>query len=324
MAIYVYGGPSEEGVLIEELVEFAYASLVNDGISRFFWSYDESFDLNVLTKKSWSELSKEESNARAKAEFLLQIKPGDYVVHVNVPQWGEVTAGEVVEGYFFQKDLPAGQTDGRHCLKVKDVFTFNRNDSRVHPMVSRRLKPRSSHWQMYCEEEFFDSLARLKTESEAAESFFVKEANEVFSEFAKKIHRNYPGKSLESFIAKVFNNVPGVLAVKENGSGFKSDYGADLIVSYKNGIADFGSEELMVVQIKSYEGEIWNTQAADQIRTALSYFDASSGLIITTAKSTEAIEKAVSSLSQETGKPVYVLAGEDLARFVLTYGMDLI
>ncbi|MBQ6112304.1 MAG: hypothetical protein IJL01_07925 [Synergistaceae bacterium] len=58
MAIYVYGGPSEEGVLIEELVEFAYASLVNDGISRFFWSYDESFDLNVLTKKSWSELSK--------------------------------------------------------------------------------------------------------------------------------------------------------------------------------------------------------------------------------------------------------------------------
>ncbi|MBR0069591.1 MAG: restriction endonuclease, partial [Synergistaceae bacterium] len=153
---------------------------------------------------------------------------------------------------------------------------------------------------------------------------FVKEANEVFSEFAKKIQRNYPGKSLEHFIAGVFRKVPGVLSVKENGSGFKSDYGADLIVSYKNDIADFGSEELMVVQIKSYEGEIWNTQAADQIKTALSYFGASSGLIITTAKSTTAIEEAVSSLSNETGKPVYVLAGEDLARFVLTYGMDLI
>ena len=177
---------------------------------------------------------------------------------------------------------------------------------------------------MYCEEEFIDSLALLKDDSENTLSFFGKEANEVFCEFAKKIQRNYPGKSLEHFIAKVFHNVLGVFSVKENGSGFKSDYGADLIITYKNGIADFGSEELMVVQIKSYEGEIWNTQAADQIKTALSYFGASSGLIITTAKSTTAIEEAVSLLSQEVGNSVYLLAGEELARFVLTYGMDLI
>ena len=46
MSIYVYGGPGED------LAKFAYDSLVNDNISRFFWGYDESFDLKVLTKKN--------------------------------------------------------------------------------------------------------------------------------------------------------------------------------------------------------------------------------------------------------------------------------
>ena len=319
MAVYVYGGPKDEN-----LVKFAYDSLVKDGISRFFWSYEERFDLDRLTHKAWAELDDEEYEARAKSEFLLNIRPGDYVIHVNVPEWGEVTAGRVTEGYFFQKELPAGHKDGRHCLKVEDVFTFNRNDSRVHPMVSRRLKLRGAHWQMYCENEFFDSLARVKSSSDNTASFMDKELHSVFSSFAETIQRNHPGKSLEGFIAKVFRNVPGVIDVKENGSGFKSDHGADLIVRYNNGIADFGSEEIMVVQIKSYEGEIWNTEAADQIQTALSYFGASSGAVITTAKSTPAIEEAIASAEQEADKPIYLMACEDLARFVLTYGMDLL
>ena len=155
-------------------------------------------------------------------------------------------------------------------------------------------------------------------------NYLVQETNEVLTLFAEKIHRNNPGKSLEAFIAKVFRNVPGVLDVKENGSGFKSDYGADLIITYKDCIADFGTEKSIVVQVKSYQGEIWDTKAADQIQTALSFFGAASGLIITTAESTEAIEEAVSSLSEETGKPIYLMAGGDLARFVLRYGVDLI
>ena len=55
MAIYVFGGPQDEG-----LAKFAYDSLVNDGISRFFWSYDKGFDLNVLTSQKWEELNPEE------------------------------------------------------------------------------------------------------------------------------------------------------------------------------------------------------------------------------------------------------------------------
>lgn len=158
MAIYVYGGPGEK------LAEFAYASLMNSGISRFFWSYDERFDLNILTNRNWDDLDLEEFTSRAKSEFLLKIKPGDYVVHVNVPLWGEVTVGKVVSSYFFQSDLPSGQNDGRHCLKVENVFSFDRNDERVTSAISRRLKLRGSHWRIYqqYEKEFFSSLASLK------------------------------------------------------------------------------------------------------------------------------------------------------------------
>jgi hypothetical protein len=158
LVVYVYGDPGGE------LAKFAYDSLVNEGISRFFWSYEPHFDLSVLVKKEWKDLDSEEFEARAKAEFLLSIKPGDFVAHVNVPIWGEVTIGRVVSRYFFQNDLPEGRTDGRHCLKVENVFTFNRDDKRVYPEISKRLKLRGSHWKIRSkyEKEFFASLGKLK------------------------------------------------------------------------------------------------------------------------------------------------------------------
>ena len=161
MIVYVFGGPGEE------LAKFAYASLVNESISRFFWSYETRFDLNVLTKKEWKDLDSEEAEARAKAEFLLSIRSGDYVAHINVPTWGKVTIGRVVGTYFFQKDLPEGQTDGRHCLSVKNVFTFYRDDERVYPEISKRLKLKGSHWKIRSkyEKEFFASLGRLMFDS---------------------------------------------------------------------------------------------------------------------------------------------------------------
>ncbi len=113
MAVYVFGVPQDEW-----LAKFAYDSLVNDGISRFFWSYDESFDLNFLTSKNWDELAPEEYEARQKSEFLLGIKPRDYIVHVNLPSWGKVTECKVASEYYFQRDLPEGHNDGRHCLQV--------------------------------------------------------------------------------------------------------------------------------------------------------------------------------------------------------------
>lgn len=47
-------------------------------------------------------------------------------------------------------------------------------------------------------------------------------------------------------------------------------------------------------------------------------------MIITTAEATPALEKAVDELSEELGKPVVLIAGGELVRFVLKFGGDLL
>lgn len=77
--------------------------------------------------------------------------------------------------------------------------------------------------------------------------------------------------------------------------------------------------EKMVIQIKSYEGEHWETRAVDQIKEAINQFEADAGMLITTGEKTEHLQKAIDDLSAKIEKPVALLAGEDLARFVLLY-----
>ncbi len=164
MTIYVFNDSQDDN-----LRKFAYESLVNDGVSRFFWSYKETFDLHVLADKaSKDELDSEEAEIFKEQKFLLGIVPGDYVVHINVPEWGKVTVGKVESAYYFQKDLPGNQTDGRHCFRVKNVFRFTRDDPLVHPDVNQSLKGRGRFWRMSAElvGEFFENLFSLLYQSQ--------------------------------------------------------------------------------------------------------------------------------------------------------------
>ena len=54
-----------------------------------------------IDEKGWDSLTKEEQG-NAYHEFLLRIKPDDYVVFVNVPEWGKCTLARVTTPYFFQ------------------------------------------------------------------------------------------------------------------------------------------------------------------------------------------------------------------------------
>ena len=69
--------------------KFTYDLLVGDGVSRFFWSYEENFDLNIFAvKASKGELDSGEVEVFSKAKFLLKINTDDYIVYVNVPELG--------------------------------------------------------------------------------------------------------------------------------------------------------------------------------------------------------------------------------------------
>ena len=273
-------------------------------------------------------MDKAEQDSWSHAHLLLDVQPGDYIVHVNVPEYGKVTVGKVASPYYFEANLPDGQDDGRHCFKVTDVFSFDRNDELVFPSVNRGLKPRRALQRLSYQEEFLMSLERLKARKEGNleehHDFLSEGANELFKNFVGKVHACHPGKDLEAFIAEIFRKIPNVYNVKENGSGWRTDNGADLIITYRSGIAGFEFDETMVVQIKSYEGEHRSTEAVGQIEKAMSVYEASLGLIITTAESTEVLENAVYELSERLKKPVYLMAGQDVARFILTYGMDLL
>ncbi len=81
-----------------------------------------------------------------------------------------------------------------------------------------------------------------------------------------------------------------------------------------------------VVQVKSYEGQMSDTRAVDDIGRAFEqYPDADMGLIISTAEDrSQNVDAALDQLREKVKKPVGLLIGRDLARFVLRYGSDLV
>ncbi len=321
--VYAYNKPDDE------LIPFIYDSLTKDHISRYLYSYIPNCDLNRLKVVNWKDMTKDEQNCWSHAHRLLDFKKGDWILHINVPEYGKVTAARIVGEYKYQENLPSPWEDGRYTFAVEDVFTFDRNDPRVHPYLSARLKLQNSLWQIYCVDEFESSLELLRendVQDVSERMHLVQETSKILEEFVKKVQSNNPGKCLEHFMAEIFREIPGVINVKENGSGWGTDHGADLIISYRAGfIPEFEYEQTLVVQIKSYEGEHWNTEAVDQLKTAIEKFHASMGLIITTGKRTEALEKAFANLSEEIkDTPIYLMADLEVAKFILKYGMNVL
>ena len=322
MTIWAFNQPAEK------YIEFVSHS-VRSGVSKFGWSWFDDADLNMLNDKKWEEMSDEERDVWSKSGFLLDIVEDDWIVHINVPSWGRCTAAKVIKPYYFDS---SSNGDFRHCIVIdKDsVIEFDRNDPNVHPLLSRKLKLRGRFWRIYCEKEFFKSLKNLQENAvdlggESKGTYFLKnELSEPLKQITELIHKNHDGKNLEIFMAAVFRKVPFVENVIENGFGWGTDYGADLIVEYRSGLPINGLEKMekLVVQIKSYEGEHWKTNAVGQIKGAVSRYEADAGMLITTAEKTVYLQEEIDRLSSGIEKPVALLAGEDVARFVLKYYGD--
>lgn len=345
MAIYALKGPSiaDYGTpMLSEIRKFLVTSLYN-GVVKFGWGYTETSDLYILKNKEWSAMDEDEIFCYKKSAFLLDIKKGDWIVQINLPEWGRCIAGQVIGEYQFGKPCPICG-DFRHELQIdkNTIIEFDRNDDNVLPLISGRLKLQGAHWRIYAENEFFQSIKNLKAPNptmvkpkDTKELYHLRsDFSTLLGEITSKIHNNNPGKKLEHFLAEVFRKVPNVIEVLEYGQskGFGTDFGADLIVNYRAGISILDKErtEKMVVQIKSYEGEHYDIEAVKQIETAINKFNANYGMLITTGTATDSLEKALEELSNKLSKngneliPVELIAGNDVARFVLKYAPDLL
>jgi restriction endonuclease Mrr len=117
--------------------------------------------------------------------------------------------------------------------------------------------------------------------------------------------------------------MPNTISVK-NGFGWGTDHGADLIVEFENPVIGINISTKLIVQAKSYTGKHFDTNAIDQIVEGIKRYDADAGLLITTAEETEELEEYVRAKSEEIQKTIDIIAGADVARFVIRYAPEFL
>lgn len=334
MAIYAFRAPSNDDYNESELREIK--KFLTDSVCKDFrmkFGYSLSYNLRDLERKNWGDMNSVEALCYKQSHSLLDIRKGDWIVQINLPDYGKCIAAQADGEYAFGRACDmCGDFEHEIPVDKNTIVVFDRNDSRVLPIVSSRLKNRRFHWKIGYESEFFSSIENIKekpfakvSDRRASNLFHLKEEfGEILEKLVQSIHDTHLGKDLEYLIAEVFRKIPNVDEVIENGSAHKGDCGADLIVSYHTSIPGFDTEryETMVVQIKSYEGDHCDTNAVEQLENAIKIFNADSGLIITTGITTEqlkdAFEKLRTKLNKGGGKiPISLISGEEVARFVL-------
>ncbi|MFW5857129.1 MAG: restriction endonuclease, partial [Planctomycetota bacterium] len=209
------------------------------------------------------------------------------------------------------------------------LLEFDRRDPNVLPPVN--LRPRQRYHRIYAVDDFVKSIENLKSnkitlaDGQSSGEFHLIEKTERFlAEISALIQEMNRSKNLERFLAKVFRRLPGVINVLENGFGWGTDFGADLIVTTKTSIEMLDFENTVVVQVKSYTDSIYDLNAVDQIKTAIEEFSAAAGMIVTTAEKTEELEQKIVEVSGFLGVPIDLLAGDDLARFVLRNAPEML
>lgn len=314
--------PDEEG----NWAQCIYSSL-REGESRFGWSYIETANLRELRAKvevqGRDSLSEDEEECYQSARFLLDIESNDYVVHINVPEWGKCTLARVTGPYSWH--FKACDFNHRIPVDPTSVKEFDRNDPNlVHPRLSRSLKLQGKYWRIRHHTEFND-LLMSSGEEQKPRDFLREEAHQPLMRLAERIHHVSPGKDLEPLVQRALERIPGVRVV-ERKSG-RGDLGADLLVYFQSGlpmVPGLERESLCLVQVKSYEGEMWDTRAVNDIRRALDrYPDADMALITSTAvKGSPKLDKEIEKIQQEKKKRVVLLIGAELAAF-LAYWADL-
>lgn len=268
---------------------------------------------------------------------LLQIREGDWVVHVNSPNYGQCVAAKAVGEYQFDDGISVdwitalGNKDFNNFIPIdpETIIEFERNSPNVLPSVN--LAPRRRIQRVLAVEDFLESLDNLRHNRISEHSEGLKGLahirnkmdSDILPQITHLIHDMNRSKEFEKFLHNIFDSMDNVLSIK-NGFGWKSDQGADLIVEFENPIIGVSLTSKLIVQAKSYEGEHHDLNAVDQILQGIQAYEADGGLLITTAESTEALEDKIREASETSGKVIDLLSGGDVARFALRHAPQLI
>ena len=182
------------------------------------------------------------------------------------------------------------------------------------------MKPRKRYHRVYDREGFVKSIENIRNkkvvlaEGERKQDFWLKQDTDKYLKaITSSIQKMNKSKDLELFFRQVFEKIPAVSFLKVNGSGWKSDDGADLIVGVK-------------ASIGNYTGDHNDLGIVNDTERAIEKFKPSGAIMITTANSTERLENKIDDLrsNEDIDIPIELIAGEDVTKFVLKYAPELI
>ncbi|MCC5917953.1 MAG: restriction endonuclease [Cryomorphaceae bacterium] len=289
---------------------------LKNGKSRFgMWSQTQSMDKVFYPKHA----------------ILLRVQKGDWIVHVNMPAYGKCVAVQTTGTYQFDAGIDChwGKDFHNHFpVDVSTIIEFDRNDPNILPSVN--LAPRRRAQKVLQVRDFLQSIANLKSgqfdDMDPAERNITHlrgKVTELLPAITKQIHEMNKSKAFERFLQRIFEGMPNTISI-QNGFGWKTDHGADLIVEFENPIVNVNLTTKLVVQAKSFTGKHHDTHAVDQIEIGINEYEADAGLLITTGKETEALEEYIREKSEQMGKTIDLIAGDEVARFVLRYAPDLL
>ena len=313
-SVWAFGGLGKKYIEEKRLL---YES-IKSGKSRFAYSYGDEYNLKL--KDNWT-------HEHGKQQFLLDIKEGDWIVHINLPEWGQCVAVRVCSKYDFDEGFTCNWSkdfkvkDLRHFFEidVDSIIEFNRRDPSILPSV--KLGNRGRYWRIKEIDDFHQSIENLK--SEKKEDHLKKKLQPLLPQISEHIHKMHPSKKLEGFLAEVFRKIPTVVEVVENGYGWRTDHGADLIVKTSTPLGYLSLENTIIVQVKSYEGTHHNLNAVDQIKEGIKEYDGTAGMIITTAREvSKELENKVQEASAELKMEIVLLDATDLAKFIIKHAPE--
>jgi hypothetical protein len=264
--------------------------------------------------------------------FLLRIRKGDWIVHVNSPMYGHCVAVQAVDEYQFDEGIECGWgRDFRNYIPVDpdSVVEFERTDRNVAPSVN--LSPMRRGQRVLQVDDFLRSIENVRANTYSKESecsrgvLHLQERvqDELLPRITQLIHQMNRSKEFERFLHRIFEMMPNVESI-QNGFGWRADHGADLIVSFQNPLVGVSLTSRLVVQAKSYEGDHYDKAAIDQILEGMEKYGADGGLLITTGRKTEALEDHVRQATEKSGKVIDVISGNDVARFVIRYAPEML
>lgn len=153
--------------------------ILNDligGQARFGWSYQDDANLQFIQEQILGnyerELTDEQKHIWKHTKFLLNIKEGDYLIYINLPNLGDCSVARVLKTYSFDegiycddfKNYADGSRDFRHVFEVKYINTFSRNEDFVPELLASKLKLRGKWWRVREKTEFQRILPKI-TES---------------------------------------------------------------------------------------------------------------------------------------------------------------